>query len=184
MTDATVRPEADAEGMDKRVEIAAFRYSLIRRALDHNLSPTQRGRLVRQQAAAEHIDPFGRRVRVSRQTLDRWIRDWKRAGFEALLPRQRRVVYRTPGNVLALATVINSENPSLSVGEILSLLRAHFGWAPSASTLRRHLPRLMGVTEPGTARFRSRQQVSTIPAGSTDFCCQTVPLLVAGRPDR
>jgi ABC-type nickel/cobalt efflux system permease component RcnA len=28
---------------------------------------------------------------------------------------------------------------------------------------------LMGATEPGNARFRSRQQVSTIDAGSCDF---------------
>ncbi|MDX3387820.1 helix-turn-helix domain-containing protein [Streptomyces niveiscabiei] len=142
-----VRPEDDAEGTDKRFEIAAFRYSLIREALDHDLSPLQRGRLVRRQAATEHIDPFGRRVRVSRQTLDRWIRDWRRAGFEALVPRQRRVVYRTPDNVLALATVLNSENPSLSVDEILSLLRARFGWAPSASTLQRHLPHLAATDD-------------------------------------
>lgn len=44
--------------------------------------------------------------------------------------------------------------------------------------------RLIGGAEPGNARFRSRQKVSTLAAGSTDFSGQTVPLLVTGRPDR
>jgi putative transposase len=54
--------------------IGLFRYRLIREAADPAPSTKARGPLVRAIAAAEHIDPFGRRVRNSRQTLDRWIR--------------------------------------------------------------------------------------------------------------
>jgi hypothetical protein len=53
--------------------IGLFRYQLVREAADPGLSSKARGRLVRSIAAAEHTDPFGRRLRVSRDTLDRWI---------------------------------------------------------------------------------------------------------------
>jgi hypothetical protein len=54
--------------------IGLFRYQLIREAADPALSTKQRGKMVRELASREHIDPFGRRVRISRQTIDRWIR--------------------------------------------------------------------------------------------------------------
>ena len=57
-----------------RRDIALFRYSLIREAADPELSPTERGALVRRLAAREHVGPSGERVRVGRSTLDRGIR--------------------------------------------------------------------------------------------------------------
>ncbi|MGV1050521.1 MAG: helix-turn-helix domain-containing protein, partial [Solirubrobacterales bacterium] len=70
-------------------DIALFRYALIRQAADPALSTRQRGRLVRELAAAEHPGPVGRPVRYSRESLDRWIRAWRLGGFEALLPAGR-----------------------------------------------------------------------------------------------
>nr|WP_239657394.1 helix-turn-helix domain-containing protein [Mycobacterium riyadhense] len=71
--------------------IGLFRYQLICPALDAGLSTKQRGKLVRQIAAGTHTDPFGNQVRVSRETLDRWIRRYRGGGFEALLPEPRRL---------------------------------------------------------------------------------------------
>lgn len=68
-----------------------FRYELICDALDPQLSSRQRGKLVRELADREHPGPFGEPVRVSRQTIDRWIRWWRRGGFEALVPVPARV---------------------------------------------------------------------------------------------
>jgi putative transposase len=59
---------------DRRHAIALFRYSLVREAADPALTTRQRGVLVRQLAQRDHLGPDGRRVRVSRNTLDRWIR--------------------------------------------------------------------------------------------------------------
>jgi putative transposase len=53
--------------------IGLFRYSLIREAADGRLSTKQRGRIVRALAEREHAGPFGRPVRVSRATIDRWM---------------------------------------------------------------------------------------------------------------
>jgi putative transposase len=54
--------------------MALFRYELIQDALDQALTSRQRGRLVRELAERTHQGPFGEPVRISRQTIDRWIR--------------------------------------------------------------------------------------------------------------
>jgi putative transposase len=63
-------------------EIALFRYALVRQAADAQLSTVERGRLVRALAGRDHQGPDGTRVRVGRSTLDRWIRAYRRGGFE------------------------------------------------------------------------------------------------------
>src|SRR5256885_6149242 len=75
---------ADDEEQKVRAErarlIGLFRYQLIREPADPAHSTKARGRLVRALAAREHTDPFGRPVRVARQTLNRRIRDWRARG--------------------------------------------------------------------------------------------------------
>jgi hypothetical protein len=83
--------------------IGLFRYQLICPALDEGLSSKQRGKLVREIAAAAHTDPFGNQTRVSRETLDRWMRRYRAGGFEALVPAPRRLAARTDAQVLELA---------------------------------------------------------------------------------
>ncbi|MEQ6326696.1 transposase, partial [Mycobacterium canetti] len=46
----------------------ALRAHLLLVVADPALSTKQRGKMVRELASREHIDPFGRRVRISRQT--------------------------------------------------------------------------------------------------------------------
>ena len=72
--------------LERAREIGLFRYMLIREAADPSLSGRQRGRLVRAIAAVPHTDPDGRTARITRWTLDRWILDWRRGGFDALVP--------------------------------------------------------------------------------------------------
>lgn len=75
----------------RRRDIALFRYGLIRPAADPDLTPAERGRLVRELAAREHRGPDGECKRVGRSTLDRWIRDYRAGGFDALIPQSRKV---------------------------------------------------------------------------------------------
>ena len=58
-------------------DVGLFRYGLIQEALNEALSTKQRGQLIRQIAARPHPDPFGTPVRISRATLDRWIRNYR-----------------------------------------------------------------------------------------------------------
>jgi putative transposase len=122
--------------------IGLFRYRLICPALDDGLSTKQRGRLVREIAAAAHLDPFGNRVVVSRTTIDRWLRHYRRGGFEALVPPQRQLSARTDAQVLELAASLKRENPARTVTQVARILRTATGWAPSESTLLRHFHRL------------------------------------------
>ena len=84
-------------------EIGLFRFALIREAADPGVSHRDRGVMVRALADTDHVGPFGTPVRVSRVTLDRWIRAWRTGGFEALVPSPRGAVPRTPAEVLELA---------------------------------------------------------------------------------
>lgn len=122
--------------------IGLFRYQLIREAADAALGRRARGALVRQLAATTHTDPFGKPVTVSAQTLWRWMRDWRRGGFDALVPTPARVSPRTPAEVLELAAALKRENPDRDAVQVTRILRAHSGWAPSERTVQRHFVRM------------------------------------------
>lgn len=118
--------------------VALFRYELIQDVIDPALSSRQRGQLVRALAARAHDNPFGQQVRVSAQTIRRWVRWWRSGGFEALVPAPARVTPRTPAAVLALAVALKRENPQRTAVQVTRILRAQPGWAPSERTLQRH----------------------------------------------
>ena len=122
--------------------VALFRYELIQEVSDPQLSARQRGRLVRELAAGEHQGPGGEPVRVSEQTIRRWVRWWRAGGFEALVPSPARVTPRTPAGVLELAVALKKENPDRTAVQICRILRAQSGWAPSDRTVQRHFVRL------------------------------------------
>jgi putative transposase len=117
--------------------IGLFRYRLIREAADPGLSTRARGRLVRAVAAAEHLDPTGRQVRVSRDTLDRWIRAWRRGGFDALVPSPRQSAPRLPVEVVEIAVALKRENLDRSAAQVRRILATQMGWAPGERTLQR-----------------------------------------------
>ncbi|MGH3468481.1 MAG: DDE-type integrase/transposase/recombinase [Thermocrispum sp.] len=126
-----------------------FRYALIRAAADPELSNRERGRLVRELAEADHAGPFGDRVRVSRVTLDRWIRSWRAGGFDALVPPARHLEPRTPASVLELAAALKREVPGRTAAQVATVLTAHgLAVVPSARTLQRHFARLELNTRP------------------------------------
>ena len=125
--------------------IGLFRYQLIREAADPAHSTKERGKMVRELASREHTDPFGRRVRISRQTLDRWIRDWRASGFDALVPSPRQCTPRTPAEVLELAVALRRENGERTAAAIRRILQTQLGWAPDERTLQRNFHRL-GLT--------------------------------------
>ena len=118
--------------------IGLFRYELIQEVIDPALSTRRRGALVRGLAEREHTDPFGASVRISRPTIDRWVRAWRAGGFEALVPPPARVSARTPAEVLAVAAALKRENPARTAAQVMRVLRAQSGWSPSERTLQRH----------------------------------------------
>src|SRR6266571_311924 len=123
-------------------DVALFRYSLIRPLADPALTAAERGVLVRELAAGVHVGPCGEAVRVSRSTLDRWIRTWRSGGFDALIPPVRHVHPRTAADALELAVRLKRERPTRTAAHIVRIIETSQGWAPSARTLQRHFVRL------------------------------------------
>lgn len=144
------RPGDDEAARAERArDVALFRYSLIRQAADESLTTRQRGRLVRQLAAAEHAGPAGEKVTVSRTSLDRWIRTWRQGGFDALVPSARHAQPHTPAAVLELAAALKREVPGRTAAQVGAILTEHGAMVvPSARTLQRHFARLELNTRP------------------------------------
>ena len=137
---------AEEAGQRQRLEraraIALFRYSLVQEVISPHLTPGQRGRRVRELAAAAHAGPDGQDVQVSYQSINRWKRAYLGGGFEALVPAPRQATPRTPGEVLELAAALKRENPERTAAQVQRILRASSGWAPSDRTLQRLFGRL------------------------------------------
>jgi putative transposase len=145
-----VRDDEQAARAERARAIGLFRYQLIREAADPQLSMRARGRLVRAIAEREHIDPSGRRVRVSRDTLDRWIRAWRRGGFDALVPNPRQSSPRLPAEIIELALGLKRENPDRTAAQVRRILRTQLGWAPGERTLQRYFAE-QGLIAPDAA---------------------------------
>jgi len=133
---------------DRHRDVALFRYSLIREAADPALTKAERGRLVRALAARDHTGPSGERVRVARNSIDRWIRAWRAGGFEALVPAARAAEPVTPAAALDLAVKLKQEAPGRTAAQVAEIIRTAEGWGPSGRTVQRLFARLGLNTRP------------------------------------
>ena len=144
--------------LERARAIGLFRYMLIREAADPALSARQRGAMVRQIAAREHPGPSGEPLRLTRWTLDKWIRDWRRGGFDALVPAPRQSQPRTPPEVIELAAALKKENPARTAAQVQRILKAQAGWAPDERTIQRMFVRegLTALAAPAEAAVFGR----------------------------
>ena len=126
-------------------DIALFRYGIVREAADETLSKTKRGQLVRELASITHMGVDGVPVVVSRQSIDRWIRTYRKGGFAALHPSARHVESRTPEHLLSLARDLRKEDPFRTAAHIAQIIRTQNGWSPNERTLQRHF-KALGLT--------------------------------------
>jgi len=116
-----------------------FRWRVISEAVDASLSARERGALVRALAASEHLGPDGRWVRISRNTIDRWIRWYREGGFDALVPALRQMPNQTPERLVQLAVALRRERPARTAAQIHRIIVEAEGRSPTARTIQRHL---------------------------------------------
>ncbi|GAA3322632.1 DDE-type integrase/transposase/recombinase [Paeniglutamicibacter sulfureus] len=162
---ATPAPSsAPVKGPVKRSEraeqIALFRYQLIRDAADDQLGAKARGVMVRALATQYHPWPFGGTKRFSRESIDRWIKAWKKDGFDGLKPTQRAQGPITEPRVLLLAETLKREKPHRTAAQIKRIIATTLGDAPSETTLLRHFRSLdisTGVPGASTGRFETEE---------------------------
>ena len=92
---------------------------------------------------------------MSKDTIDRWIRAWRRYGFDGLKPKDRAQGPATPPQSLALAATLKRERPERTAAQVRRIMVETLGDAPSESTLLRHFRALdIPAGSPGQATGR------------------------------
>jgi len=122
---------------------ALFRYAVIAEALNPRLGAKERGLLVREIAARVHTLPDGNQLMVSRPTIDRWLRAYKRDGLQGLQPQRRSdqgAIRRHP-ELFAEAADLRRELPARSAAHIADILKAKHGIEVAPRTIRDQLRR-------------------------------------------
>lgn len=104
--------------------VALHRWAVIAEATDERVNAIERGALVRAISERTHTHPDGTQRRYSRATIDRWIRQWRRGGLDALAPTPRSDtgVLRAHPELFAEAAALRLELPSRSAAQISEIL--------------------------------------------------------------
>lgn len=128
---------------DHAEQVALHRWAVIAEGANARLSPAERGVVVRAAAARTHAHPDGTERQYSRNTIDRWIREWRAGGLEALRPQVRAdagAVRRLP-ELFDEAAALRLELPSRSAAAIADILWHRHGVRVAERTLRAQLRR-------------------------------------------
>ena len=138
-----------AAARQRRNDIALWRWALTEPAMDPALTSRQRGQVVRDLASREHQDPDGKKVSVSRRTIDRWVVARREEGFEGLVPSPRQCPPRLGTETEELAAGLKMENPARTAAQVRRILAAQGGAVPSLRTIQRWLEARELTTRPG-----------------------------------
>lgn len=128
---------------DHAEEIALHRWAVIAEGSNPRLSPVERGAVVRAAAERSHAHPDGTERRYSRNTIDRWIREWRAGGLDALRPQVRADaggVRRHP-ELFDEAAALRLELPTRSAAAIADIIWHRHGVRVAERTLRAQLRR-------------------------------------------
>lgn len=133
-------------------QMAAFRYGLIAPIVSRQtpMIPGELKRQLEQIAALSYTIPASHKTQVSVRTLERFMANYRKEGWEGLKPKKRpqKNAIALPAPILQKAIELRRERPERSVEQIIYLLE-HSGLASEGvlapSTLSRHL-RKAGVS--------------------------------------
>lgn len=128
---------------DHAEAVALHRWAVIAEAANPKLSSAERGAVVRAAATRAHAHPDGTQRCYSRNTIDRWIREWRAGGLDALRPQVRAdagAVRRLP-ELFDEAAALRLELPSRSAAAIADIIWHRHGVRVAERTLRAQLRR-------------------------------------------
>lgn len=115
-------PQSD-EDLDIRTKTALFRHSLVGSLAD--LEPGELQRELKRISKRIHEFPSGRRARVGKSTLRRWLKAFLEGGFEALMPALRRdygLSRAIPDQWIQKAIALRREVPSRTATMLVEIL--------------------------------------------------------------
>ena len=110
---------------DYRKDVALFRFAMISEAL--HLPPDKVAPYLKQQSEREVTIPGSNRRKVAVTTMRSWIRAYRKAGFDGLMPKRRKdrgSIRKMPGDVVETLLAIRRENMDLSVRQVIVRARA------------------------------------------------------------
>ena len=114
---------------DDKQTIALWRLGVLGPLVSARLEHGDRRHYIEEAAARTHERPDGTRVRLSARTIEAWYQAWRRGGFQALFPEDRRDRGRSRAISAELAEQIlriKRERPRRSIRRIIRMLeRAH-----------------------------------------------------------
>ena len=158
-------------------QVAAFRYGLISPIASRQspLRPGELKQMLTEIAAQMYTIPGSNKNRVSIRTLERYLADYKKGGWDALKPKKRPKTNQSgiPPIVLQSAIDLRKERPERSVEQLIYLLENSGIANPgsiAASTLSRYLRKA------GVSRQELLQDVSS-PKGHRRFEAEDVHCL-------
>jgi len=120
-----------------RQALALFRYGLIAEFIQLPAGTRGLYARLRDKARADYTIPGSTRTRVAVETLRHWLKDYRRGGFDALLPKGRtdrgrlRVI---PQAVADALMSMKEEQPALSIPQLIRAVQQS-GAAPASLTL-------------------------------------------------
>jgi putative transposase len=145
-----------------RKAIALFRYGLIADFI--HLPAGSRGLYarLREKAALDYSIPGSNRIRVAPETLRHWLKDYRRGGFDALLPKGRADQGRSralPQTVADALLSLKEEQPHLSIPQLISAVAGSVPdtVTPAPSTVHRLLSRAGLMDKAGGSDAESAQ---------------------------
>jgi transposase InsO family protein len=110
---------------EEKLEIGLFRYGLIHPLMQEGLPKGEKMALVRDILSKTYEIPGSGRMTISERTLFVYCKCYRKGGFPALLPEERKDAGNTriiPDDVLKKAFELKEELPERSVREIIAIL--------------------------------------------------------------
>ncbi len=143
-------------------EIANFRYRLISPIVcRESLYFGETTELIRQAAAKIYQIPGSRKTKVSPRSIERYLKQYREGGFEALMPKNSTGITRVPQEYLDLAIALKQENLKRPVTQIIATLELAGSVPPGVlkrSTLYDHFKRLGLGRERGQKESKAYQR--------------------------
>lgn len=149
---------------NKAEQIANFRYQLISPIVcQSSLYFGETTELIRQAAAKIYQIPGSRKTRVSPRTIERYLKQYREGGYDALMPKTHKGTTKIPKEYLDLAISLKQENLKRPVTQIIETLELS-GKVPQGllkrSTIYDHFDRLGLTKELGKKEAKAYQRFS------------------------
>ncbi len=108
----------------KAKDVANFRYRLISPIVCRgNLCFGETAELIREAAGKIYQIPGSRKTRVSTRTIERYLKQYREGGFDALMPKSTTSrATRIPQEYFDLAVTLKQENQKRAVNQIIEML--------------------------------------------------------------